>query len=142
MLWLLLTTDQSWIKMQIYEQSLTGFQRNFYMAIHDHPLNIGALLHTRIKTTVTTMGTSWFSTPKKATSTKSAWKTLVSVSWDAKDIGGVNVFRLTKGKSTWEAVRFIKEEILFYQNNAWPHTSVVAAVKLNEFGYDLLPNSP
>lgn len=35
-----------------------------------------------------------------------------------------------------------KKKIIFHQNNAWLHTSVIAVVNIHELPFDLLPHPP
>ena len=95
--------------------------------------------------------------PKKAKAVRSAGKVMASVFWDAKGI--LLIDYLSTGQTITgqyyanlldqlqEKIRekrpgLAKKKVIFHQDNARPHTSVVAMAKLHELGHELLPHPP
>ncbi|KMQ87583.1 mariner transposase [Lasius niger] len=97
------------------------------------------------------------SAPKKAKTVLSAGKVMATVFWDSQGI--ILIDYLQKGQSITGAYyatllnrldeelrtkrpRLMKKKLLFHQDNAPAHTSVVAMAKVHELGYELLPHPP
>lgn len=95
--------------------------------------------------------------PKKAKAVASAGKVMASIFWDAKGIllidylpkgqtiTGVYYASLLdklKQKVNEKRPGLAKKKIIFHQDNARPHTSVIAMAKIHELGFDLLPHPP
>ncbi|XP_066994420.2 histone-lysine N-methyltransferase SETMAR [Anabrus simplex] len=95
--------------------------------------------------------------PKKAKAVRSAGKVMASVFWDAKGI--LLIDYLPTGQTITgqyyanlldqlqEKIRetrpgLARKKVIFHQDNAPPHTSVIAMAKLHELGYELLPHPP
>lgn len=95
--------------------------------------------------------------PKKAKTVRSAGKVMASVFWDAKGILFIDY--LEKGKtingpyyaSLLDQLKqkiqekrpgLVKKKILFHQDNAPCHKSVIAMEKINELGFELVPHAP
>ena len=51
-------------------------------------------------------------------------------------------FNQTRRKNSWEKTRFAKEKIIFHQDNAPAHKSVLAMDKLRDLHYELLEHPP
>jgi histone-lysine N-methyltransferase SETMAR len=97
------------------------------------------------------------SAPKKAKTVSSAGKVMASVFWDARGI--IFIDYLQKGKTIngeyyanllqrlsdeikKKRPHLAKKKILFHQDNAPVHTSVIAMAKINELKFELLPHAP
>lgn len=97
------------------------------------------------------------SAPKKAMTMKSAGKIMASVFWDAKGILMVdylpkgqtingayyaNLLGMLNEKIREKRPGLARKKIIFHQDNARPHTSIVAMAKIHELRYDLLHHPP
>lgn len=97
------------------------------------------------------------SAPKKAKTVPSAGKVMASVFWDARGI--IFIDYLQKGKTIngeyyanllqrlsdeikKKRPHLAKKKVLFHQDNAPVHTSVIAVAKINELKFELLPHAP
>src|SRR5436190_12976832 len=97
------------------------------------------------------------SAPKKAKTVPSAGKVMASVFWDARGI--IFIDYLQKGKTIngeyyanllqrlsdeikKKRPHLAKKKVLFHQDNAPVHTSVIAMAKINELNFELLPHAP
>ena len=97
------------------------------------------------------------SAPKKAKTIPSAGKVMASVFWDARGI--IFIDYLQKGKTIngeyyanllqrlsaeikKKRPHLAKKKVLFHQDNAPVHTSVIAMAKINELKFELLPHAP
>jgi len=97
------------------------------------------------------------SAPKKAKTVPSAGKVMASVFWDARGI--IFIDYLQKGKTIngeyyanllqrlsdeikKKRPHLAKKKVLFHQDNAPVHTSVIAVAKINELNFELLPHAP
>ena len=92
--------------------------------------------------------------PMKPKAVRSAGKVMASVFWDVKDIllidylptgptimGQYYANLLDQLQKTISEKRpdFTRKKVIFRQDNARPHTSVVAMAKIHELRYELLP---
>lgn len=97
------------------------------------------------------------SRPKRPKTQQSAGKILASVFWDARGI--IFIDYLEKGRTITgeyyaalldrlnneikkKRPHMAKKKVLFHQDNAPAHTSMITMAKLNELKYELLPHPP
>jgi len=97
------------------------------------------------------------SAPKKAKTVPSAGKVMASVFWDARGI--IFIDYLQKGRTIngeyyanllqrlgdeikEQRPHVAKKKVLFHQDNAPVHTSIIAMAKINELKFELLPHAP
>ena len=97
------------------------------------------------------------SAPKKANVVPSAGKVMASAFWDFQ--GVIMIEYLQKGhtvagqhfsgklKRLREVIKkirpgMLRKEVLFHQDNAPPHTSLVAMARIHDCGFELVPHPP
>ena len=122
-----------------------------------HGWNMDPSLHTWEEGTVKKWIERRESAPKKAKTVPSAGKVMASVFWDARGI--IFIDYLQKGKRIngdyyakllqrlsneikKKRPHLAKKKVLFNQDNAPVHTSVIAMAKINEFEFKLLLHVP
>ncbi|KAL7726572.1 hypothetical protein ACLKA6_010437 [Drosophila palustris] len=124
-------------------------------------MNFGSFCDCRRNLESKEQSKQWISTgetaPKKAKIGLSANKVMVTVFWDAR--GVIHVDYLEKGRTIngeyysnllgqfdselkKKRPHMAKKKVLFHQDNAPAHKSVVAMMKLCELHYEILPNPP
>lgn len=156
----LLTLDQKRVRMQISQECLDRFNKNQTDFMRRFITTDETWVH--YYTPETKMQSKQWtepgcSAPKKAMVVKSAGKVMASVFWDSKGIlmidylpsgqtinGNYYANLLDRLHQNIQQKRpgLIRKKIIFHQDNARPHTSVIAMAKIGELKYDLLPHPP
>ncbi|XP_023220365.1 histone-lysine N-methyltransferase SETMAR-like [Centruroides sculpturatus] len=87
------------------------------------------------------------SAPKKAKTVPSAGKVMASVFWDSPRKNNqrqyyANLLQRFSDEIKKKRSHLAKKKVLFHQDNAPVHTSVIAMAKINELRFKLLPHAP
>ena len=156
----LLTADQKRTRMKISEQCLERFNKNKTDFVHRFITMDETWIHhytPESKQQSKQWTEAGCSAPKKTRSVPSAGKVMASVFWDAEGILFIDY--LEKGKTITgeyysnlltrldEKIRekrpgLQKKKIIFHQDNAPAHKSVLAMGKLRDLHYELLEHPP
>ena len=156
----LLTQDQKRIRVNMSEECLARFQRNQQDFLRRFVTTDETWVHYYTPETKQ-QSKQWKHVdsppPKKAKTVQSAGKVMASVFWDAKGILLIdylprgqtitgqyyaNLLDQLKQKIREKRPGLAKKKILFHQDNARPHTCVLAMAKIHELKYELLPHPP
>ena len=157
----LLTADQQHTRMKISEECLERFNKNKTDFVHRFITVDETWIHHYEYTPESKQSQQWTeagcSAPKKTALVPSAGEVMASVFWDAEGILFIDY--LEKGKTiTGEYYSNLltrldekinekrpglqKKKIIFYQDNAPAHKSVLAMGKLRDLHYELLEHPP
>lgn len=156
----LLTIDQKRIRVTTSEQNLANFKRNPKEFLRRFITMDETWIH--FYTPESHEGSKrWVETgesaPKRPKTQESAGKVMASVFWDSHGI--IFIDYLEKGKTITGAYyaslldrlndeikkkrpHLAKKKILFHDDNAPSHTSIIAQAKKHELGFELLPHPP